>query len=134
MINIFTVILMVFACAISAAVLFNMARISLSEKSWQLASLKILGYRNSEIFETLNLEIGLQVLLALAPGLLLGFGFSYLSTKMIHTDIFNFPLVIEIKTYAQAVVAIITLYFLTGIYLFKKTKSLNMTEALKERD
>jgi putative ABC transport system permease protein len=134
MIVTFTLILIGFASAISGAVLFNMARISLSERSWELASLKIMGYDLFEVFEVLHTEMGIEIILALIPGLLIGYGLSYLSTKWIHTDIFSFPLVIETTTYAMAVTVIVTIYFLTGFYLFRKIKHLDLTAALKARE
>ncbi len=134
MIFTFTLILIGFASAISGAVLFNMARISLSERSWELASLKIMGYDLIEVFEVLHTEMGIEIILALIPGLLIGYGLSYLSTKWIHTDIFSFPLVIENTTYAMAVTVIVTIYFLTGFYLFRKIKHLDLTAALKARE
>ncbi|MEK2643858.1 ABC transporter permease [Bdellovibrio sp. BCCA] len=134
MILTFTMILVAFAITISGAVLFNMSRINLSEKAWELASMRIMGFKTPEVFRILYLEMGIQVCLALPPGLFLGYGLSYLSTKWIHTDTFNFPLVIDIKTYALAVTVIVLTYFLTGWFLLTKVRSLSMTEALKARE
>ncbi|WP_291516053.1 ABC transporter permease [Bdellovibrio sp. ArHS] len=134
MIQTFTVVLVLFAMTISAAVLFNMARITLSEKSWELASMRIMGFDIPETFRVLYLELGFQVLAALFPGLALGYGLSYLSTVWIHTDTFSFPLVINTETYAKAIVTIVIIYAVTGFFLYKKVRSLSMAEALKVRD
>lgn len=134
MIFTFTLILIAFAITISAAVLVNLARINLSEKSWEMASLEIMGFRIGEVFRLLFLELGIQVLLALIPGLILGYGLSYLSVKWIHTDTFSFPLIVEVKTYALAT-GVITLTFLaSGWFLYRKVRKLNFSEALKARE
>ncbi|MNT07832.1 FtsX-like permease family protein [compost metagenome] len=130
----FTMVLVTFATIIAGAVLFNMARINLSEKSWELASLKIMGFEIHQVFLVLFLEMGICVLVSIIPGLLLGYGLSYLSTKWIHTESLTYPLVIDIKTYALAVAIIVLTYFLTGIFLYRNVKQLNMTEALKARE
>lgn len=134
MILTFTMILVSFAITISGSVLFNMARISLSEKSWELASLKIIGLTTQEIFLVVFLEMGVGIILSLGPGLLLGYGLSYLSTRWIHTEAFTYPLIIDIKTYALALVTIISTYGIIGIFLYFKVRSLNMTAALKARE
>ncbi|MGZ3769296.1 MAG: ABC transporter permease [Bdellovibrio sp.] len=134
MIVVFTLILIGFAVAISGAILFNISRIALSEKSWELASLRILGFDVVAVFNFLFSELGLQVLLACIPGMLLGYLLSFISIHLIHSDTFVFPLIIETKTYALAVAVVIVTYFLSGFFLFRKIKSLNLSEALKARD
>lgn len=134
MILTFTAILVAFAVTITGAVLFNMARINLSEKAWELASLKIIGFNEQEVFRVLYLEMGLYVLLAMIPGLALGYGLSYLSTQWLQTSTFSYPLVIDIKTYALALVIMIATYLVTGLFLYRRVQTLNMTEALKARE
>ncbi|MGZ3774540.1 MAG: ABC transporter permease [Bdellovibrio sp.] len=134
MIVAFTMILIVFAVAISGAVLFNIARITLSEKNWELASLRILGFPVGFVFNLLFLFLGIQVIFASVPGLLLGYILSYISVRLIHSDMFVFPLVIENSTYALAIVTIIFTYLLGGFFLYKKIETLNLSEALKARE
>ncbi|MGE5087273.1 MAG: ABC transporter permease [Bacillota bacterium] len=130
----FTLILVTFATIIAGAVQFNMARISLSEKSWELASLKIIGFEVPQVFLVLFLELGICVLCSLGPGIILGYSLSYVSLKWIHTESFTYPLVIDIKTYALAVIVIVITYFIAGLFLYKKVEDLNMTAALKARE
>lgn len=134
MIVVFTLILILFAVAISGAVLFNISRITLSEKSWELASLRIMGFDVGPVFNLLFLQLGVQVLTAVIPGLLFGYGISYLTVHLIHSDTFRFPLVIENSTYALAGFVILTTYLLGGFVLYKKIEALNLSEALKARE
>jgi putative ABC transport system permease protein len=134
MIQVFTLILIVFAAAISGAVLFNISRISFSEKSWELASLRILGFHERQVFNLLYLELGLQVVVAVIPGLLLGYFLSFLSTHWIHSESMAFPLVIQEKTYAQAFIVAIIIYFASATVIFQKVRGLNLSEALKARE
>lgn len=134
MIIVFTSILMVFSFAICGAIIFNISRITFSEKNWELASLRILGFEAGTVFNLLFLQIGIQVLLALQPGVLLGYLLSYASIHYIHTDTIVFPLVIETRTYYISIVSVILTYLLSGFFIHKSVKKIDMAEALKARD
>ncbi len=134
MITTFTVILVGFAVAISGAVIFNTTRISLSERGWEMASLRILGFSVKTTFELMFIDIGIQVLLALIPGIAIGYWLSYLSTHMIHNDTFKFPLVIDLSTYGGAVLTMLGIFLVSGLYLYRKMKRLDFSEALKARE
>lgn len=134
MITTFTFVLYIFAVAIAGAVLYNQARISFSERSWELASLRILGFDVNFSYHILFLELGLQTLIALVPGLAAGYGLSYLTTHFIHNDTFKFPLVIEPSTYGGAVVVIMITLFTSGALLYRKVSKIDLSEALKARE
>jgi putative ABC transport system permease protein len=134
MIVTFTIILYVFAVGISGAVMYNSARIGFSERGWELASLRILGFDVGTTFEIIFFDIGLQVLLALIPGLVLGFWLSYLSTNLIHNETFKFPLVINPSTYGAAILVLVMTYLGSGFFLYRKVYQLDFSEALKARE
>lgn len=134
MISVFTSILMVFSVAISGAIIFNISRITFSEKNWELASLRILGFGIGTVFNLLFVYIGVQVLMALLPGVFLGYFLSFASIHFLHTDTLVFPLVIEPKTYGVSIVAVILTYLISGLFVYGKVKKINMSEALKARD
>jgi putative ABC transport system permease protein len=134
MILTFTVVLYVFAVAIAGAVMYNSARIGFSERGWELASMRILGFGVGPTFELLFIDIGLQVLLALLPGLALGYGLSFLSTEFIHSDMFKFPLVINLSTYGAGVLVLMLTFLASGLFLYQKVRKLDFSEALKARE
>ncbi|MFZ3231185.1 MAG: ABC transporter permease [Pseudobdellovibrio sp.] len=134
MILTFTFILYIFAIGIAGSVIYNSVRIEFSEKGWELASLRILGFDVWLTFELLFIEIGFQVFLALIPGLLLGYWLSFLSTNFIHNDTFSFPLVINSSTYAKAVLLLLFTFIVSGLFLYQKVKQLNFSDALKARE
>lgn len=134
MIVTFTFILFAFAVAIAGAVIYNASRISLSERAWELASLRILGFETYATFEILFIDIGFQVILSIIPGVGLGYLLSYLSTNFIHNDTFKFPLVIDLSTYGIAIIILLVTFFLSSILLFRQVKKINFSEALKARE
>ena len=64
----------VFAGIIAFGVVYNAARVSLSERSRELASLRVLGFTRAEISLILLGELALLTLAALPVGGLLGYG------------------------------------------------------------
>ena len=64
----------VFAGIIAFGVVYNAARVSLSERSRELASLRVLGFTRAEISLILLGELALLTLAALPVGALLGYG------------------------------------------------------------
>ncbi len=134
MILTFTFVLYAFAVAIAGAVIYNSARIGFSERSWEMASLRILGFDVVPTFELLFLDIGIQVLLSLLPGLLFGYWLSVLTTQAIHNETFAFPVVVNPSTYALAVLVLLLTFLLSGIFLYRKTRRLDFSEALKARE
>jgi ABC-type lipoprotein release transport system permease subunit len=78
MANIYTVL----AVVIAFGVVYNSARISLSERARELASLRVLGFSQGEVLRILFLELALLTLLAQPPGWALGYGLAWtLKTK-----------------------------------------------------
>ena len=71
--SIFTTVLVSFACAIAAAMVYNAARIALSERSRELASLRVLGFTRREIAVLLLGEQALLTVLALPVGFAIGY-------------------------------------------------------------
>src|SRR4029079_9003432 len=62
-----TFIMTAFAVVIACGVIYNNARIALSTRARDLASLRVLGFRRREVSAILLGELALQVLLALFP-------------------------------------------------------------------
>ena len=64
----FSRILTVFAMAMAAGITYNAARIALSERAWELASLRVLGMTRAEVSVLLLAELALELLVALPLG------------------------------------------------------------------
>ncbi|MEW6325439.1 MAG: ABC transporter permease, partial [Nitrospirota bacterium] len=69
---IFTFINTLLAATIAVGVVYNSARISLSERSWELATLRVLGLTRAEISYILLGELALFTLAAIPLGFLIG--------------------------------------------------------------
>jgi putative ABC transport system permease protein len=129
-----TVILIFFACVIAFGVVYNGARIALSERGRELASLRVLGFTEREVAVMLLGEQALLVALAIPLGCALGWGISWLITWAIDTELMRLPLVISGRTYARASIIIVIAAFLSGLLVIRRLRSLDLIEVLKTRE
>lgn len=129
-----TLVLMVASLLIALGIIYNTVRVSFSERAWELASLRVLGFEQSDVTQILLLEVGVQVLLSLIPGCFLGLGLTHLSMRLIHTETMAFPVVVEAATYARGLLAIILAFILSSYIVYQMTVRLKPAEALKARE
>ena len=81
---------------------YNFARISLSEQGRELASLRVLGFHKSEVSAILLLELALLTLLAQPFGWALGYSFAWAMVQGFNSELYRVPLVINRETYAMS--------------------------------
>lgn len=134
MIMVFTYILISFAMLIAIGVIYNNSRVNLSERAWELTSLRILGFDKSYVFKLFFGELSLQLLVAIPLGLFFGYVLSFLSTKLIHTDVFVFPFVIEKSTYSLSILVMLFGFLISGLVINRHVSKLSLADALKERE
>ena len=129
-----TGILIFFACVIAFGVVYNGARIALSERGRELASLRVLGFTQREIAVMLLGEQAILTLLAVPLGWALGYGLSWLITIAIDTELMRLPLVLSQQTYFRAFVIVLAAAALSGLLVWWRLRRLNLIEVLKTRE
>src|SRR6266508_2355744 len=129
-----TAVLIFFACAIAFGVVYNSARIALSERGRELASLRVLGFTEREVTVMLLGEQALLAALAIPLGCALGWGLSWLITWAIDTELMRLPLVVSGRTYARASIIVVTAAFLSGLLVIRRLRRLDLIEVLKTRE
>ncbi|HEX5081459.1 MAG TPA: FtsX-like permease family protein [Blastocatellia bacterium] len=129
-----TAVLIFFACAIALGVVYNSARIALSERGRELASLRVLGFTEREVAVMLLGEQALLAALAIPLGCALGWGLSWLITWAIDTELMRLPLIISGRTYAKASLIVVAAAFLSGLLVIRRLRRLDLIEVLKTRE
>ncbi len=129
-----TLILTIFAAVIACGVIYNNARIALSTRSRDLASLRVLGFRRGEISAILLGELAIQVLVALVPGMWLGGVIA--GQMMAHADpeMYRFPVVISARTYAFAALVTLVASLASALVVRRKLDRLDLIGVLKSRE
>ena len=123
-----------FATIIAFGVVYNAARISLSERSRELSTLRVIGFTRHEISRLLLGELALLTLAAIPPGLLLGYGFAAYMTLGLQTEIYRIPLVVNNSTYVFAATVVIIAAVISGLIVRRRIDQLDLVAVLKSKD
>ncbi len=129
-----TAILMLFACAIAAGVIYNSARIALSERAMELASLRILGFSRAAVGRLLLGQQALLLLVALPLGCLLGYLLILWLSVLFSTDLFRLPVVVSARTIAISLCVVLLAALASAALVWHKVQHLDLIEVLKTRE
>jgi putative ABC transport system permease protein len=124
----------IFASIIAIGVVYNSARISLSERSRELATLRVIGFTRGEISRILLGELAVLTLGAIPLGLLLGYAFAWSASAALDTEMYRIPLVVEASTYAFAATVIIIAALISGLIVRRRLDHLDLVAVLKMRE
>ncbi|WP_448192766.1 ABC transporter permease [Azospirillum sp. sgz301742] len=123
-----------FGGLIAFGVLYNSARITLSERGRELASLRVLGFTRGEVAYILLGELAVLTVLALPLGCALGYGLAAVIAAGLDSDLFRVPLVIEDRTYGIAVLVVLLSAAVSGAAVGWRVARLNLIAVLKTRE
>lgn len=127
-------IFVVLAVIIVFGVVYNVARIQLSERARELASLRVLGFSRMEVSIILLTEVALLTLLSIPLGLYIGFGAALGVTAGVQSDLFTFPLIISTASYATAAIVTLVAAAVSAAIVQRRVAGLDMIAVLKTRD
>lgn len=123
-----------FAIIIALGVVYNGARISLSERSRELATLRVIGFTRREISTILLGEIGTVTLLGIPFGLVMGYWFAWILTLFLDQEVFRFPFVIANWTYGMAAGTVLAASIASALLVRRKLDDLDLIAVLKSRE
>jgi len=127
-------IYMLFATIVAFGIIYNSARISLSERARELATLRVLGFTRGEVGAVLVGELVLLTLVALPLGLMLGSAFAAGIITTVNTETVRLPLVLTPANYAFAVLTVATASALSALLAARKLADIDLVSALKALD
>jgi putative ABC transport system permease protein len=123
-----------FASVIAFGVVYNSARISLSERSRELATLRVIGFTRAEISFILLGELGVLTLAAIPLGLVVGRILVGLVAVWLDTDLYRIPPIIEPSTYAFAALVVLIAAVVSGLVVRRKLDHLDLVAVLKMKE
>jgi putative ABC transport system permease protein len=123
-----------FAVIIAFGVVYNSARISLSEQNRDLATMRVMGFSQGEVSVILLGELAILTLMAIPVGWGLGYGLVAMFVKELDTEVYRIPLVINRETFFAAAVVVILAALVSAMVVQRQIKNLDLIGVLKTRE
>lgn len=124
-------VLIIAAGLLALVVLYNLSNTNISERVRELATIKVLGFYDPEVYEYVGKEMLLLTIIGILVGLL---GGNFLTTYIIKTcelDAFMFNPQIEIASYIYGIVITMLFATIVNIITYFALKKIDMIESLK---
>jgi putative ABC transport system permease protein len=131
---IFTLVFIISTTVIVVGVVYNNARVTLSMKERELASMRVLGFTRAEISLVLIGELAVHVALAIPLGLWLGTLWSEGIAGMSDPEQYRLPVMISARTYAFSTVVALAAAIVSALLVRRKLYRLDLTAVLKSRE
>jgi putative ABC transport system permease protein len=122
------------AASIGFGVVYNSARIALSERGRELASLRVLGFTRGEIAYILLGELAVLALAAIPVGIVVGVGLVGVLVLAYQSDLYRLPLVLTPDNVALGATVVIASAVLSGVLLWRRLGKLDLVAVLKTRE
>jgi putative ABC transport system permease protein len=123
-----------FAGIIAFGVVYNAARVSLSERERELASLRVLGFTRAEISLILLGELALLTLVALPVGAAIGYGLGVLVMAGFNNEVYRLSFVVSRSTVAWSFLIVIGAALLSAMAVRRRLDHLDLVAVLKSRE
>lgn len=129
-----TLINIIFSSIVAVAVVYNTARISLSERARELASLRVLGMTRFEASAILLGELAVMTLIALPIGFVLGVWMTQGLLESVQSEIMRIPFVMKPKTFAVSAAVILLASMASALVVRRRIDRLDLVKVLKTRE
>ena len=125
---------MLFAGIIAFGVVYNASRVALSEQSYDLASLRVIGFTRREISVLLLSELAVLTVLALPVGSLVGYALASGIVQTLHTEVYRFPLYVTRAAVVWAWIGVIAASAVSSLLVRRRLDTLDLLAVLKVRE
>jgi putative ABC transport system permease protein len=132
--GVMTFVLTMFGAVIAFGVVYNQARIALSMRSRDLASLRVLGFTRSEISAVLLGELGVYVAIGIPLGFVFGRWLVDLIMATVDPEGYRMPGIVTARTYAFAALATLGAALASALVVRRKLDRLDLVGVLKTRE
>ena len=129
--NLVMYVLIISAGLLAFIVLYNLANINISERIRELATIKVLGFYDKEVYDYVTREIVLLTVIGILIGLVFGNLLNLFILGTCEIDILRFRRIITIPSYIYASLITIVFTFIVNLITYFSLKKINMIEALK---
>ena len=129
--NYVVLILIISAGLLAFVVLYNLSNVNISERIRELATIKVLGFYDKEVYSYVTRETVLLTLIGIALGLIGGYFLSYFIIDTCEINMLRFNKVVEPMSYVYAALITIAFTVIVNIVTYFALKKIDMIESLK---
>lgn len=122
------------AGAITLGIVYNAARITLSERARDLASLRVLGFTRAEISRILLGELAILVVLAIPIGFAIGWWLAFQWAAQAPKELVQVPVIMTPKTLTLSATVVLAASLLSGLIVRRRLDHLDLIAALKTNE
>lgn len=125
------VVLIISAGLLAFVVLYNLASVNISERKRELATIKVLGFYDKEVYDYLDRETKLLTVIGMILGLGLGVILTAFIIKTCEVDIIMFSSKINWYSYVYSILITLVFTSIVNIIIYHSLKKIDMIESLK---
>ncbi len=130
-INYIVVVLIISAGALAFVVVYNLTNINITERVKELATIKVLGFYESEVAAYVYRETAALTVIGTAAGLLLGIALHQFVIRTAEVDMVMFGRSIYAPSYLLAAVLTVLFSVLVNLVMYRKLARISMVESMK---
>ncbi len=130
-INSIVLVLIISAGALAFVVLYNLTNINITEREKELATIKVLGFYQSEVAAYIYRESAMLTLIGTGVGLLLGVVLHQFVIRTAEVDLVMFGRNIYPLSYIFATLLTFLFSLLVSLVMYKKLANISMVESMK---
>ncbi len=127
-------LLMVVSVVLAVVIIYNLGILSFSEKQYQFATMKVLGFRSRQIRKIYVMQNLWVCVVAVIIGLPLGEYMTALIYKLAMGDNYDMLVRVEPITYVVGAVGVFAVAYLVNLLLGRKVKTIDMVTSLKANE
>lgn len=129
--NYVVIILIVSAGLLAFVVLYNLSNVNISERIRELATIKVLGFYDKEVYKYVARETIILTVIGIVLGLGLGYLLNYFILGTCEINILRFTKDIHFVSYVYAVIITVVFTLIVNVVTYFALKKIDMIESLK---
>ena len=125
------IILIVSAGLLAFVVLYNLANVNISERIRELATIKVLGFYDKEVYDYVTRETIILTIIGIILGLFGGYFLNYYLIGTCEINILRFSKIVNPISFVYATLITIVFTLIVNIFTYFALKKIDMIESLK---
>ena len=125
------IILIVSAGLLAFVVLYNLANVNISERIRELATIKVLGFYDKEVYDYVTRETIILTIIGIILGLFGGYCLNYYLIGTCEINILRFSKIVNPISFVYATLITIVFTLIVNIFTYFALKKIDMIESLK---